>query len=54
MIMLAGMFSSILLATLTYPAFFLVVCLCTLPGMLTLFFIPLQDPRPPTTIPAAR
>lgn len=42
-IMLAGMISGYLQSHLGYVGFFVGVCLCTFPGMLTLFFIPKDD-----------
>jgi PAT family beta-lactamase induction signal transducer AmpG len=46
----AGITGAILLASFggrsTYVAFFTAVCILTIPGMLTLLFIPLQDERP--------
>ena len=42
-IVLAGILSGILQSTLGYLWFFVGVCLCTIPGMVTLLFIPLED-----------
>ena len=41
-ILLAGILSGILLATVGYFWFFVAVCFCTIPGMLTLLFIPVE------------
>ncbi|MGH1396820.1 MAG: MFS transporter [Trichormus sp.] len=41
--MLPGIVSGYLQSSLGYPLFFVVVCLLTIPGMMTLFFIPLKD-----------
>jgi PAT family beta-lactamase induction signal transducer AmpG len=41
--MLPGIVSGYLQSSLGYPLFFIVVCLLTIPGMMTLFFIPLRD-----------
>ena len=38
----AGILSGFLQVRLGYPAFFITVCLLTIPGMITLFFIPLD------------
>jgi PAT family beta-lactamase induction signal transducer AmpG len=50
----AGIVSAILLASfhgsITYVSFFIAVCILTVPGMLTLLFIPLDDQR---TLPTA-
>jgi MFS transporter, PAT family, beta-lactamase induction signal transducer AmpG len=43
--MLPGMASGLLQAALGYPAFFTLVLLLTIPGMLMLFFIPLERQR---------
>jgi PAT family beta-lactamase induction signal transducer AmpG len=51
-IVLAGILSSILQSTVGYFWFFVVVCGCTIPGMLTLLFIPMEPARPPAA-PAA-
>lgn len=40
--MLPGIVSGYLQNLLEYPAFFILVCLLTIPGMITLFFIPLN------------
>lgn len=40
--MLPGIVSGYLQTLLGYPLFFVVVCLLTIPGMITLFFIPLK------------
>ena len=42
-IALAGILSSILQSLVSYRGFFVAVCLCTIPGMLTLLFIPYED-----------
>ena len=41
--MLPGLISGYLQQLLGYPMFFILVCLLAVPGMLTLFFIPLKD-----------
>lgn len=41
-IMLAGMLSGYLQSTLGYVGFFIAVCLCTIPAILTIFIIPLD------------
>lgn len=41
--MLPGIVSGYLQSFLGYPLFFVLVCLLTIPGMMTLFFIPLKD-----------
>jgi PAT family beta-lactamase induction signal transducer AmpG len=41
--MLAGMASGFVQKTLGYPGFFTVVCLATVPGMLLIFFLPLEE-----------
>jgi MFS transporter, PAT family, beta-lactamase induction signal transducer AmpG len=50
---LAGIVSAILLASFvgtgTYVAFFIAVCILTVPGMLTLLFIPLEGTKHATT-----
>lgn len=43
-IALAGILSSILQSTVSYVGFFVAVCICTIPGMLTLLIIPLEEP----------
>jgi len=49
-ISVAGILSGILQANLGYHAFFIAVILLTIPGLLTLFFIPLdKDTSPPTS-----
>jgi len=45
-IILAGMLSGYLQSRLGYVGFFVAVCLCTFPGLLTLFFIPQDDAAP--------
>lgn len=40
--MLPGLVSGVIQAHLGYTQFFILVCLCTLPGMLTIFFLPLN------------
>jgi len=42
-IVLAGILSGILQTTLGYFWFFIAVCLCTVPGMITLLYIPIED-----------
>jgi PAT family beta-lactamase induction signal transducer AmpG len=44
-IALAGILSSILQSVVGYGAFFVAVCVCTIPGMLTLLIIPLDERR---------
>jgi PAT family beta-lactamase induction signal transducer AmpG len=44
-IMLAGIFAGWLQSTVGYVGFFIGVCVCTIPGMVTLFFIPLDEPQ---------
>ncbi|MEC4882279.1 MAG: MFS transporter [Scytonema sp. PMC 1070.18] len=41
--MLPGLVSGFLQQQVGYSSFFILVCLLTIPGMLTLFFIPLED-----------
>lgn len=41
--MLPGLISGYLQQSVGYPAFFILVFLATIPGMVTLFFIPLED-----------
>ena len=41
--MLPGLISGYVQQALGYQIFFIVVCLCTIPGMLTLLFLPLED-----------
>ncbi|MEA5564539.1 MFS transporter [Anabaena sp. UHCC 0399] len=43
--MLPGIVSGYLQNSLGYPLFFVLVCLLTIPGMMTLFFIPLKADR---------
>ncbi len=43
-IALAGIVSSILQTVVGYVGFFVAVCICTIPGMLTLLIIPLEEP----------
>ena len=45
-IMLAGMLSGYLQSTLGYVGFFIAVCLCTIPAILTILIIPLDDMKP--------
>lgn len=45
-ITLAGIVAGILQATVGYFWFFIAVCICTVPGMLTLLFIPLEKDTP--------
>ena len=42
-IALAGILSSILQSLVSYRGFFVAVCLCTIPGMLTLLIIPHEE-----------
>ena len=44
-IALAGILSSILQSLVSYRGFFVAVCICTIPGMLTLLFIPHEETR---------
>lgn len=44
-ITLAGVLSSILQSRVGYVGFFVAVCACTIPGMLTLLIIPLDEPQ---------
>ncbi|BAY32581.1 major facilitator transporter [Nostoc carneum NIES-2107] len=47
-LMLPGAISGTIQQAVGYPLFFVLVCLLTIPGMLTIFFIPLQEPvKPP-------
>jgi PAT family beta-lactamase induction signal transducer AmpG len=41
--MLPGLVSGYLQKTLGYPLFFVLVCLLTIPGMIAIFLIPLQE-----------
>ncbi|UKO96555.1 MFS transporter [Nostoc sp. UHCC 0870] len=43
--MLPGIVSGYLQSSLGYPLFFVLVCFLTIPGMMTLFFIPLKSDR---------
>jgi PAT family beta-lactamase induction signal transducer AmpG len=43
--LLAGFVSGDIVRAIGFAGFFVVVCLSSIPGMLTLFFIPLRDPR---------
>jgi PAT family beta-lactamase induction signal transducer AmpG len=43
--MVAGYVSGDLVEALGFRGFFVVVCLCSIPGMLTLFFIPIDAPN---------
>jgi len=43
-IMLAGILAGYLQQSVGYVGFFVSVCICTIPGMLTLLFIPLEQP----------
>ena len=45
-IALAGILSSILQGLVSYRGFFVAVCICTIPGMLTLLIIPHDETRP--------
>jgi PAT family beta-lactamase induction signal transducer AmpG len=45
-IMLAGMLSGYLQSTLGYVGFFVAVCLCALPAILTILIIPLDEMKP--------
>ena len=44
-IALAGILSSILQSMVSYVGFFVAVCVCTIPGMLTLLVVPLEEQR---------
>ena len=44
-IALAGILSSILQSLVSYRGFFVAVCICTIPGMLTLLIIPHEEAR---------
>jgi PAT family beta-lactamase induction signal transducer AmpG len=44
-IALAGILSSVLQSVVSYRGFFVAVCVCTIPGMLTLLIIPLEESR---------
>ena len=41
--MIPGMISGGIQKAVGYPVFFVLVCLLTIPGMITLFFIPLNE-----------
>ncbi|BAY64823.1 major facilitator transporter [Calothrix brevissima NIES-22] len=48
-LMLPGAISGTIQQAVGYPLFFILVCLLTIPGMITIFFIPLQESvKPPT------
>jgi PAT family beta-lactamase induction signal transducer AmpG len=47
--MLPGMASGFIQKALGYPLFFVTVCLVTIPGMLAIFFIPLEDTHEPVS-----
>lgn len=47
--MLPGMISGFLQKFLGYPLFFVMTCLVTIPGMLAIFFIPLEDTHEPVS-----
>jgi len=49
--MIPGMVSGRLQELVSYPTFFIIVCWLTIPGMITLFFLPLPDPH--TSKPSA-
>ncbi|BAY98168.1 major facilitator transporter [Tolypothrix tenuis PCC 7101] len=49
-LMLPGAISGTIQQAVGYPLFFVLVCLLTIPGMLTIFFIPLQEPVKPPAI----
>ncbi len=42
-LMLPGSFSGYIQQQVGYPLFFILVCLLTIPGMLTIFFLPLEE-----------
>ncbi|BAZ30432.1 major facilitator transporter [Cylindrospermum sp. NIES-4074] len=44
-LMLPGAISGTIQKAVGYPLFFILVCLLTIPGMITLFFIPLKDDK---------
>ncbi|BAY94892.1 MULTISPECIES: MFS transporter [unclassified Tolypothrix] len=49
-LMLPGAISGTIQQAVGYPLFFVLVCLLTIPGMLSIFFIPLTEPvKPPTS-----
>ncbi|MBD2210101.1 MFS transporter [Nostoc linckia FACHB-104] len=49
-LMLPGAISGTIQQAIGYPLFFVLVCLLTIPGMITIFFIPLKEPvKPPTS-----
>ena len=49
-LMLPGAISGTIQQAVGYPLFFVLVCLLTIPGMITIFFIPLREPvKPPTS-----
>ncbi|BAY21951.1 major facilitator transporter [Calothrix sp. NIES-2100] len=49
-LMLPGAISGTIQQAVGYPLFFVLVCLLTIPGMITIFFIPLKEPvKPPTS-----
>ena len=41
--MIPGLISGYIQQAVGYPIFFILVCLATIPGMITLFFIPLNE-----------
>jgi PAT family beta-lactamase induction signal transducer AmpG len=43
--MVPGMVSGKLQSLVSYPMFFVIVCFLTIPGMLTIFFLPLEDEK---------
>lgn len=47
--MFPGLISGYIQPTVGYPVFFILVCLLTIPGMITLFFIPLSEKEKLTT-----
>jgi MFS transporter, PAT family, beta-lactamase induction signal transducer AmpG len=49
-LMLPGAISGTIQQAVGYPLFFVLVCLLTIPGMITIFFIPLrEEPKRPTS-----
>lgn len=43
--MVPGMVSGKLQSLVSYPMFFVIVCLLTIPGMITIFFLPLEEEK---------
>ena len=42
-LMLPGAISGVIKDAVGYPLFFVIVCLLTIPGMATIFFIPIDE-----------